>query len=463
MPGTFEGKKALSESFLRRAIQGLLIESRERKVLRAPFGRPIQPSPLLNLSEFLNCGGLEEPSDGSVNDDPVFSYDYGFDPLQYLADYLKFLHPSNIKRMKDERNKIAERLHFRAAHANNVLDNFDKLKVLTLKLSSGILWGPFTSPLTSASSSSIAVVCACRVIRVGDLLVQISQDSSFNQIEKTVTQKVTDKAVTQKIIISDLEAGATYYMRCCLSDSVIQSPTPELGSRALVQPIINSTDAAVAVVEDTRAFRGTSEGLFQYTQFVACPSDEDRIDDDQQIEIDAVTVVALNVSSAHMTAKSLIRQGTSPNGYFISCLLGEVFPNVVSSEIEEFSVLPDSAENSNENELNLFDKANFHLHRFSDPFVSPESVLRNSSMLLAWHDRSADSDLQLNEEELALKQFTSDMKKYQTKFGKGKGGKHKQRSPGSGPEVTPPPPKLRREQITPQLEAVLQVRTALQY
>ena len=115
MPGTFEGKKALSESFLRRAIQGLLIESRERKVLRAPFGRPIQPSPLLNLSEFLNCGGLEEPSDGSVNDDPVFSYDYGFDPLQYLADYLKFLHPSNIKRMKDERNKIAERLHFRAA------------------------------------------------------------------------------------------------------------------------------------------------------------------------------------------------------------------------------------------------------------------------------------------------------------------------------------------------------------
>ena len=151
MPTTFEEKKALSESFLRRALQGLLIESRKRNVLTEPYGRPVQPTPLLNLTEFLNSGGLDEPSDDTVNDDPIFSYDYGFDPLQYLANYLKFLHPTNIRKMKDERVAIVDRLRFRAAHAKNVLDRCEELKTLTQNIRSGILWGPFTSPSSSST------------------------------------------------------------------------------------------------------------------------------------------------------------------------------------------------------------------------------------------------------------------------------------------------------------------------
>jgi hypothetical protein len=102
LPATFHERKLLSESLLKRALKGLLIEIIERKILQPPYGRPDQPNPLVKLSEFLESGGLIESKDGAIDDVPLFSYDYGFDPLQYLADYLRVLHPHNIRNIKDE-------------------------------------------------------------------------------------------------------------------------------------------------------------------------------------------------------------------------------------------------------------------------------------------------------------------------------------------------------------------------
>ena len=93
LPPSFEDKKILLHGLLKRAIDGLLTEVRKQNILTAPYGRPEQPTPLLSLEQFLKTGGLSEPlnmDDGDNNgtDEPIFSYEYGFDPLIYLADYL---------------------------------------------------------------------------------------------------------------------------------------------------------------------------------------------------------------------------------------------------------------------------------------------------------------------------------------------------------------------------------------
>ena len=478
MPKTFEGKKALSESFLRRALQGLLIESRKRNVLTEPYGRPVQPTPLLNLSEFLNSGGLDEPSDGTVNDDPVFSYDYGFDPLQYLANYLKFLHPTHIRSMKDERIAIVDRLRFQAAHAINVLDECEELKILTKKLRSGILWGPFTSPSTSSSSSLSAVICACRVVKEGDLIIQISKDSAFSVIENTWTQAVTDKNMTQKLLLSELYPGTKYFVRCCLSDvprgDLTLPPvgpdlvTPSPGPGLLSLDIDTDSDLNMIAAVDNRCFQGVSEGYFQTTEFISCPSDEETMVEGFQglaptVRVDAVTIVAMTVSPYHFTIDSLKvdrgnRVSNNGNDYFISCLLGDVFSVPVVEGVR--GDIPRSCSGGDSTEINHTDwykQKSFNMHRSSNSLVRSDSILRNSSVLLAWHDRSQGSDVRLNDEETALKQYASDMKRYQTKYGKGKGGKLKQRSLTAQPEAIPPLPRLKKLGMTPELLEVLQV------
>ena len=447
MPESFEGKKALSQSFIKRALQGLLIESRERKVLTAPYGRPIQPTPLLNLSEFLKCGGLDEPSDGGASDDPVFSYDYGFDPLQYLANYVKFLHPSNIRSMKDKRVEVVDRLRFRAAHANNVRQNFEELKNLTAKIRSGVLWGPFTSPSTSTTPSMTAAICACRVIRTGDLIVQISKDAAFTVIENTWTQSVQDKTATQKVTLSDLEPGVKYYVRCCLSDPIVPVLVLEGAPNQRQQSLLSQPPVIEAPVMEEKLFRGVAENFFQCSQFMANPLDEELLGDEMLVApVDSVKIVALNVASSYIAVDSMMNEDDSNSACFVSCLLGGVF------------AVPERNDSSDADadHSDWYKRKCFDMHRFSDSFVTPSSILRNSSMLLAWHDRSIDSDVRLNEEEVTLKQFAHDMKKYQSKYNKAK-GKNKQRTQGSSPETIPPPPKLRRQKITPELAEVLQV------
>jgi hypothetical protein len=419
MPNTFEEKKALSESFLKRALEGLLVEGRARNVLTAPYGRPIQPTPLVDLTKFLKDGGLDEPTDGSINDDPVFIYDYGFDPLQYLADYLRFLHPRNIRDMKDERVAAVERLQFRAAHSKKIQNNFEQLSSITEQIRSGILWGPFTTPATSPSSSLTAVICACGAVRDGDLIIEISKDSNFTVIDNTWTHEVTNKDVAQKLLLSDLDYGVKYFLRCCLRDKVIP-PTPLKMDFTSSRPSSTRAVLADSLETDTKNkevfFRGPVEGFFQHTQFIACPVDEEidvlppsrqsRQSFDESLlsplpQAKPVHIVALNVSSSHLSTK-FIKDMDAADDCFVSCLLGEVFSRPVgkSRSVSRlsgyFRANSDTIDSENSEWCK---KQTFDLHRHSELFSQSDSVLRNSSILLAWHDRSLDSDLWLYEEE----------------------------------------------------------------
>jgi hypothetical protein len=473
MPQIFEEKSALSVSFLKRALEGLLVESRKKDVLAPPYGRPDQPTPLLNLERFLKAGGLLE----TLDDKPIFSYVYGFDPLQYLADHLRFLHPNNIYAIKDSRNAAIERLQFRAAHGCTVLDNFEKLKGLTNQLRSGILWGPFTSPSTSTQSALNTVVCACRVLREGDLIVEISKDPHFTVITKSWTQTVSDIALTQKVFMIDLEPAMKYYVRCCLHDTLpipLSAPTIMPASSKKQISIIDGVEI------DTRLFRGPQEGFFKTAQFTTLPSEE--TDDVDQMEpestiLSPIRIIALNVSSAHLPLHSIETDTDAEKGCLVTCLVGEVFQKP-SARKSEILITPNLSKGNSSSSLNKgkslrsiksfthkivdhsvwYNRQNFHMHRQSNLFVAADSPLRNSSMFLAWHDRSVDSDFSLNEEELNVKQFAIDMKKYKSK---NSGSRNSSANQQSKPDPNAAPPRMKEKVPNHELTSVLQVSLQL--
>ena len=493
LPADFEDKKTLLHGLLKRAIDGLLTEVRKQNILTAPYGRPTQPTPLLSLEQFLKTGGLSEPlnmDNGNGTDEPIFSYEYGFDPLIYLADYLKFLHPGNIKNMRDEREKAIDFLRFRAAHAQVQMDGLRDLQKLTQRLQSGILWGPFVAPSTLPSSTGMVVACKAVKDNGSDVIVEIAADSSFAQVDRTWTQRVDDASQVQKLVLNNLEPDRTYYLRCRLRSKEERDVAAAAAAAAATEetkesdgrqqqegedgvlavpsqsPVIENEGVAglgdgdgVVVDEQQPSSSGGGTLLFpyQYCQFTLSPSDDPSDSSNNGAPANVVTLAAVNARSAHLSRSA----AGADDAAVTSCFLGEVFPSsdALASDAS-MSAADDAASVAS---MDYYQRFTFLLHRYSRAFASPEGVLRNSPLLMAWHDRSAQSDMWLGEEEAAIKRFISDYGKYNKKFGGGKGkaasSPTRKRSTANGSnsaDVTPVLPTLERPVLSPSMMALLQ-------
>lgn len=447
LPATFHERKLLSESFLKRALKGLLIEIIERKILKPPYGRPDQPNPLVKLSDFLESGGLIESNEDANNDDPLFSYDYGFDPLQYLADYMRFLHPDNIRKIKDEHRSAANQLASQANHARKVLLNFDHLKKLATRLRSGIIWGPFTSPCQSSVSSTSDVLCACRVAKCGNLIVEISKDSQFLLIDKSWSQAVSNEDETQKVHLTSLDFGKSYYLRCHLEINSLQNipaMEPQLSSN-------NATERVISVREDCGSDIDTTDHYYQYCGFTTFPPHVDCHVVEVSRQVEVIKLIALNINTQYITVDSIKEEARSPMDVCLTtCILGGLHAPL--SKIYEEIVVSNDTVDLSESYL----KQTFDMHRHLESFGDPNSILRNSALLIAWHDRSKNSDIYLSEEETSIKKYVHDMRKYNLKYGIGK-SKSMQRLPGLATQGPSAPPKLPTTVMSAELNSVLQV------
>jgi hypothetical protein len=448
LPATFHERKLLSESLLKRALKGLLIEIIERKILQPPYGRPDQPNPLVKLSDFLESGGLIESKDDAINDAPRFSYDYGFDPLQYLADYLRVLHPHNIRNIKDEHISAANRLTSQTNHARKVLTNFNDLKCLAKRLRSGILWGPLISPYQSSVSFTSDVLCACRVAKCGNLIIEISKDSRFKTIDKVWSHPVENDVETQKVRLSDLEFGTSYYLRCHLEIPSLQS----------IQAIVSlSSSTTNTKQEDCSSDVGAAEHSYQYSEFTTFPPHEENHVMDISPQVEVIKLVALNINTQYVSMDFMKNDEHSPmNACVVTCLLGGLFAPLFDSSSSVKMMGGNEIIDSSES----YTKQTFNLHRRLEPFMASDSVLRNSALLIAWHDRSRNSDVRLSEEEASLKKYLHDMRKYNSKNGNEK-SKSMQRLPGLATQGLSAPPKLRTAVMSPELNSVLQVIPSL--
>ena len=506
LPVAFEEKTTLLHGLLKRAMDGLLTEVRKQNILTSPYGRPEQPTPLLSLEQFLKTGGLSEPLNMDDNDngtdEPIFSYEYGFDPLIYLADYLKFLHPENIKSMRDVRGQAIDFLRFRAAHAQVQMDGLRDLQELTRRLQSGILWGPFVSPSTLPSSSGMVVACKAVKDDGNDVIVEVAIDSAFVSVDRTWTQRVDDATQVQKLVLNNLEPGRTYYLRCRLRSRdereaeeaaaavAAASGTEEAKESAdNVQQEREQSPQSQSVVEN-EGVAGLDTGIsgersavvpsslvdspfrYQYCQFTMSPSDEPSENSNSSsvvVPVGQVMVAAVNARSAHLSmaaATAATGADDTAAAAVTSCFLGEVFPSsdAAATAAVSMSAADEAAAAAASASMAFYQRFTFLLHRYSRAFASPEGVLRNSSLLVAWHDRSTHSDMWLGEEEATIKRFISDYGKYNKKVGGGKGkavsspaSRKKSSANGSNnADIIPVPPTLERPVLSPSMTALLQ-------
>lgn len=316
---------------------------------------------------------------------PDCEFTYGFDALQYFSNFIDWSHPVNIEKRYQEKVAAKQALEYRTAHARNQLNVADSLRATVDKQSSGILWGPFTTPITPTS-----VLVSVKPLKLGTLITQVSSSPDFtedlNAIQSTVLSEKHDPeelidikledVVPVKEVIQGLLPSTKYYIRCCLQEA----PAAPL-------------------------FEGTASTYFQISHFTTLPSDDDSghspvstgVDDSHSEERYApVSLMAFgSMSTSIMKPKSrgdasTVQQTVGEVGEvgkvgkvgeativtpLVHCLLGDLLSSNTQAIDPSHTLSVKQQLSGRISEL--------FAHGF---FSTPSSFFRTSSLLLGWRD-----------------------------------------------------------------------------
>lgn len=397
------------EEVLERSVRKLLEEVRRRGIVKAPYGRNPHPSPLVTEEAFLSGVG------GNTFDEPVFAFEYGFNPLTFLGKHVQWSHPSSVESRKGEKIVAAERLRDRALHALKLIDTSDGLQSLAKSQASGIMWGPLTGPISSTSILAIA-----QGLRPGKVVFQIStaEDFATTAITQTITCDSAENDTPVKVVITDLIPGTKYFIRCSLFEEESLSLYP---------------------------FQGLESDDFQASSFWTLPSQEvpEQHADESKSESDRI--MSQSIVLAFMPADILqsdvnIDAFQNSHEFCLTCLVGDVFSN---------------SDGSDSNPPLTYTEQAWKLCRLSPMANSQSSLLRTSSFVLGWNDGRFGSDVDIKSEEVTYKQYMQDAKRYAKKHGDG--GKSSKSKSSNTAKVPPPEPVLTRPPMSSSLSSLLQV------
>ena len=114
---SFPEKVSVLKNILKNAIQELCEHAKKNKFLEFPYGKNPDPTPLITEKQFVDMGGL------ACDDlEPIFNYEYGFDPLKFLSDYLVWAHPEAVRKREEEKLKA------QSVKANRVNQNLQEYR-----------------------------------------------------------------------------------------------------------------------------------------------------------------------------------------------------------------------------------------------------------------------------------------------------------------------------------------------
>lgn len=425
MPQSPSAKLDLLDKILRQGLDKLLNVSRSKKLLKPPFGRPDpKPTPLISEDEFIhNYSADDGLEDG--NDEPIFDYQYGFNPLTFLADYILWAHPTSHGTRAEARSRSHERLKFRANHAKLQIEISQSLSELASRQRSGIQCGPYTSIVTSTT-----VLCSCSAVRIGIVALEVSTDSEFNSLHSKHECSTVDAAVEGKpvkFLIENLAAGTRYFLRCCLRDIDLPMPKPPPAE----DDDLDHLDIEEEILSyEGFLFTGAVDGHYEYSDFWTPPSEQEQVIDAENLapavlerrnNSKVFSLVAFgNVSDSQPRYKhsSLVdwehfRQlgVVDQSDPVLSCLLGDIFSSTTyNRHPEKGGEFPDSISVNS-----FYDKKAWELQRRSNAFSFPTSIFKHSSYFLGWNDCYQGSDMLLREEEAAHKQFSHELRRYKKK------------------------------------------------
>lgn len=348
LPESYEERLALLNIIIKMSVERLGKESTKRDILKEPYGRPVPPTPLLTEEELIRKGGF---SANPTDDVPIFSYEYGFNPLTYLGDLIKWSHPDSVAARNDLKLQSQQRLEFRAKHAMRQMKTALTMRHTVNTTRSGILWGPFVSP---SFTNKTEVICVVRALRDGELIAQLSRTKNFKEIDIEIITPVVKAEIPAKFVISNLDEGSHYFIRCCLKDAKYQDPNfppkpvemeePEkkLGqSRMSVREMKENEKKAAEKpnsenehshlplhLRPTARFTGVETNVFQFGEFwtfmaedaeesdeedslgdVAGGDDESYGEEDVNgLYVEPLLLMSVGISSVHHKSKSVLEQ-----------------------------------------------------------------------------------------------------------------------------------------------------------
>lgn len=407
-------------------------EAKRRDCIKYPYGRSIQPTPLITEEEFYKSGAWNE--DIGVNDEPEFSYSFGFNPLEFLSNFIEWAHPNSAVARKNAKISALDRLRSVGKHALHCLDVAKEIQHDLALLKSGILWGP-----NVGVSDSTTVNLVCQPLRSGVVQIEISQDCSFDPVlqcyEFPYTASWEESAVYPqeftplKVKLINLEAGKYYFIRCCLCDAVDDS------EEALM----------------TCRFPGKAAEFFQTCSFWTLPSQE-IVQQEQDLEQNdsginfsfvvypSVSLVAVDAMNCASNPQSSLIASDDSDIFMsptVTCLLGDMF----------------GAENEDKDE-------SFYRHAAVDLFkrnpTFSKELLRSTSFGFAWNDTRRGSDVDVRTEEITHKQYLYEMKKYDKQV-----QKNKKASRAGNITAAPIPPVLERPPMSVSVRSALEVISLL--
>jgi hypothetical protein len=550
---SYPDKLQVLNEILKKGIQELCQHAKQNNYLEYPYGRNPDPTPLITEEQFIAQGGL------TCNDtEPNFHYEYGFDPLKFLSEYIVWAHPDSVKERLGRKLEAQARLQLRANHAVQQLKIQSYFKDLVHQLQSGIEWGPFINPVNFTT-----VRCVLKPFKAGIIYCQISTDPSFQESLKTYKafhfpslavnshpegfytlkdQGLVNISFSKSFDLPNLQEKNRYYIRCF--SIPITSPKEEIPNfdPKLINQLID-----VNVAEETKfAFDITLlkefpiNGQYNYNSFTTFPDPNYTILTSHKANLSNYSVhhnyqyeqnalakfqffgqlpvtflqkrwernivggeQALSATSVEATTEEIAttnNEEASPanasptntgvnNFPAYSCLLGDVFQHSFYDNEANFSLNNLNNESTHLytdiNEMVLFyyyQQMYYLLNNLSQYTTAPalrpaslskfslESILKafQSSLFIAWRDSNPQSCQLLKWEETIYKQYRHDIKKYNKKYGIDDGKSKKKKDPSKDPKKEsqaqqpqahiPPPPVLKRPPVSPQLDALLQVR-----
>ena len=473
LPADFAASAGLLDSIVAKGLEKLLAEAKMKNYLEAPFGRKEAPTPLLSEEDFLTRGCLNNAPE---EDEPVFKFEYGFNPLKFLAEYVRWSHPDSVKERRMERTRCVERLQFLAGHAKRQLTTSSGLRTLALAQGSGALWGPVTSVLSATS-----VLCVVQALRPGTLLVEVGADASFapGSVERSVAHQLPAAAEGEELEplsfdIDALRPNTKYYVRCHLSTA---NSLPELAEPLAAEEEGGGseaqTEAEAAAVDESK------DGEAAAAPEVAAPQKEELRDlfyaqtsafwtpplsgDEPEEDVGAAATEAAadgssdDVGLAPITLACLpaafskactLPAALLPEGCTVSCLLGDPFAHSAAAAAAVAAAEGEGLGAASASGSAAADAWGIHCQ--TQLMTNVDSVCRSSAMLLGWNDVRYGSQVDVRSEEVTFKQYEHDLKKYNKKHPpeKSKGSKH-------GSSAKHPPPVHNRPAMSASLAALV--------
>ena len=508
----YEQKLALLDKILKDGLSKLVLEAKEKNFLEPPYGRMPYPTPLISEETFIQQGGID-----CSDEDPEFNFEYGFDPLKFLADFIIWSHPDTIENRRLRKVDASLNLQKRAQHARRQLFTAQSLCDIVRNQRSGILWGPFVSPLSVSS-----VACTCKPFKMGKVVVQLSYNHNFDEVLQTIEILVTSEDGNEfplpvKAVFNDLQPSTRYVVRCCLSSNpfirkvpVVDPKKDDDSSSPPTGPVYSPEEVQNELGLD---FPGQWGGYFMHSDFQTLPSETSKSNNAAMEDSHArrksglpvahrkqeVAVAAgssgLSFSPVQLqcygqaaidglppttTATATTSSSTTSSDLFghididhtvpaVSVLLGDVLQHVYTTDQEKKHDPSEELNNRSHTLSYVHDIDSLLIHNPLFNVIHPTSntpsgsriPLRSTGFVLGWCDRSESSNYLLRAEEKVFKQYRHDLKRYEKKSAKSSSVSVRGTA-GDRNKSTPPPsnllpvPTLKRLPLSDSVATLLQ-------